>query len=395
MAMAIQIATFFHQWWYGQNSVPIKVSDPLRIGILSSAMINAAGIIRPAQTHGEVVLSAIASRDLKTAQSQAKKYNIAHAFGSYDELLDSPLVDFVYISLPNGQHGEWAIKALERGKHVLLEKPFTANEAEAWRVVEAAQRTGKIVMEAFHWQCHPASHAFKDIVSKQGKILKTHAIMTSPVGSIPSSDIRWQFDLAGGALMDMTYVISSTRFALDAAAPERVVFAHARPSPWDARVDEAMEATLVFSKGGAEGKGGEYDVESTIYADMRRSNVAGVVPRIWELPTIEVETERAVITLYNFMMPHLYHYIAIKDKATGHTQYEKHYKNSGKTGERGEEYWSTYRWQLEVFVDKLRGREPAHWVTNQSSIDQIRSIDMVYQAAGLPLRPATGDVVKR
>lgn len=135
-------------------------------------MINAAGIIRPAQTHGEVILSAIASRDLKTAQSQAKKYNIAHAFGSYDELLDSPLVDFVYISLPNGRHGEWAIKALEKGKHVLLEKPFTANEAEARRVVETAQRTGKIVMEAFHWQCHPASHAFKDILSKVRSIVR-------------------------------------------------------------------------------------------------------------------------------------------------------------------------------------------------------------------------------
>jgi predicted dehydrogenase len=149
---------------------------------MSSAMINAAAIIRPAQTHGDVVLSAIASRDLATAQSQAKKFNIAHAFGSYEELIDSPLVDFVYISLPNGMHGEWAIKAMEKGKHVLLEKPFTANEAEAKKVVETAKRTGVILMEvsmlrktsgdmlnirqAFHWQCHPAAHAFKEILSK-------------------------------------------------------------------------------------------------------------------------------------------------------------------------------------------------------------------------------------
>lgn len=105
--------------------------------------------------------------------------------------------------------------------------------------------------------------------------------------------------------MDMTYVISSTRFALDAGAPERVVSAHARPSPWDARVDEAMEATLVFRKGAGEGKVGEYDVEAFIYADMRRANVAGIIPRVWELPTIEVEMERAIVTYYNFMMPHV------------------------------------------------------------------------------------------
>jgi hypothetical protein len=75
----------------------------------------------------------------------------------------------------------------------------------------------------------------------------------------------------------------------------------------------------------------------------------------------------------------LYHYIAIYDKGSGQTTYQKHYKGSNRTGSHGEEYWSTYRWQLEVFVDKLRGREPAHWVTNQGSIDQMRSIDSVYK----------------
>lgn len=124
-------------------------------------MINAAAIIRPAQTHGEVVLSAIASRDLQTAQSQAKKYNIAHAFGTYEELLDSPHVDFVYISLPNGMHGEWAIKAMEKGKHVLLEKPFTANAAEAKRVVDTAKRTGMILMEVS--LCYKANVTYSEV----------------------------------------------------------------------------------------------------------------------------------------------------------------------------------------------------------------------------------------
>lgn len=68
--------------------------------------------------------------------------------------------------LANGLHGEWAIKALEKGKHVLLEKPFTSNAEEAKKVVEVAERRGLIVMEAFHWQCHPAAHAFKEILAK-------------------------------------------------------------------------------------------------------------------------------------------------------------------------------------------------------------------------------------
>lgn len=69
--------------------------------------------------------------------------------------------------------------------------------------------------------------------------------------------------------------------------------------------------------------------------------------------------------------------------------YHKAYKGSSATGERGDASWSTYRWQLEVFVDRLRGREPAHWVTNKSSVDQMKTIDMVYAKAGLPLRPTT------
>lgn len=112
-------------------------------------------------------------------------------------------------------------------------------------------------------------------------------------------------------------------------------------------------------------------------------------------------------------MPHLYHYIAITDKVTGNTTYEKHYKGSQRTGDRGEQYWSTYRWQLEGFVDKLRGRTPTHWVTNDSSIDQMKTIDAIYEKAsgvhavspicsltshafqsGLPLRKPTNNLVQ-
>ncbi|KAH9838565.1 uncharacterized protein C8Q71DRAFT_722705 [Rhodofomes roseus] len=269
----------------------------------------------------------------------------------------SPLVDFVYISLPNGQHGKWAIKALEKCKHVLLEKAFTANDAEARRVIETAQRTVSALPLLSLMLTGP----------QHGKVLRTHAIMTSPVCSIPASDIRWQFDLAGGALMDVMYVLLSTRFALDAGAPF-------------VSTSEAMDTTLVYREGSAESAEGEYDVEATVYADMRRANVAGLVPRVWELPTIDVETERAVVTLYNFTMPHhLYYYIATKDKATGETQYEKHYKYSGKTGAHGARR-STGARTAGSSRSSSTGSAGAslRTVTNQSSIDQMKLIDMVY-----------------
>lgn len=91
--------------------------------------------------------------------------------------------------------------------------------------------------------------------------------------------------------MDFAYVISSTRYFLDAGAPREVVEAKARSSPHDPRVDDAMEATLIFEVNGR-------TVQSKIYSDMWRADFLGIIPRIWEVPSIEIETEHAVIYYY-------------------------------------------------------------------------------------------------
>ncbi|KAI0749758.1 NAD binding Rossmann fold oxidoreductase [Daedaleopsis nitida] len=365
MAILLQFTTFVTQYLYGaQNNIP-KEENALRIGILSTANINSAALINPAKSHGGVIVSAVASRNLEQAQKYAEEYGIPKAYGSYEELLKEPGIDAVYISLPNGMHGTWAKKALDAGKHVLLEKPFTANAEEARSLVDFAKQKNLVLVEAFHWQFHPAAHSLKALIGsgQYGPILRTYATMTTPKGSIPRSDIRWQYALAGGSLMDMTYVISSTRYFLGADTPREVAEAKARPSPQDRRVDDAMEAT-----------------------DMWRPNLFGIIPRAWEAPSIEIETEHAKIYFYNFMMPHLYHYITIYDKRTKQTTTKKFYSGGPQWGQRGETWWSTYRYQLEAFVDKVRGREPVHWVTFESSIAQMETIDMVYEKSGLGKR---------
>ncbi|KAF9461167.1 putative NAD binding Rossmann fold oxidoreductase [Collybia nuda] len=385
MALAIQTITFAQQYtnsWL--HPAPKKADQPLKLGVLSSAQINAAAAIHPAESHPDILLYGIASRDNATAKSQARKYRFMKSYGSYEELISDPAIDIVYISVPNGLHFEWASKALDAGKHVLLEKPFTSNAAEAKRLVECAERSGKILEEAFHWQFHPAAHRFREILEdeKHGKIIRTRAIMTS-TPEIPAGDIRWQYDLAGGSLMDMTYVLSFTRFALKAGVPPKVISAKARPATHDPRVDSAMEATLLFKTQTM------YDVHSTIYTDMKRGWAMGIVPRFWELPSIEVETEKSTIYFYNAMMPHIYHYIGITDKASGRTKYEKCYSGGPQWKERGKPHWSTYRYQLEAFIDKVRGREPVHWVTHGESVAQMETIDDVYRKSELPLRPTS------
>ncbi|OXV09834.1 hypothetical protein Egran_02402 [Elaphomyces granulatus] len=387
MALALQAITLAQQYilsWL--HPVPSKSPSALRLGVLSSADINPAVVIRPSQTHPDVILYGIATRDLPTAQKAARHYGFRRAYGCYQDLLDDPTIDIVHLSTPNSTHFELATRAILKGKHVLCEMPFTSNAEEARQLVEMSKVRGVIVEEAFHWQFHPSAHLFRVILSsgKYGRILRTDATITTSPG-IPG--IRWEFDLAGGSALDLTYALSFTRFAIRAGFPREIQSAVVRPSKKDHRVDEALYALLLFE----DPKG--HLVHSRIYTDMARSWAGAVIPRIWELPSIEVETEKAIIYFYNAMMPHVYHFIAITEKATGDTHYCKQYcagplwGNAMTTGGKGgKSYWSTYRWQLEAFVDAVRGEALAYWIPSEESIIQMETIDAIYRAAELPVR---------
>ncbi|KAJ5157637.1 uncharacterized protein N7482_008737 [Penicillium canariense] len=195
----------------------------------------------------------------------------------------------------------------------------------------------------------------------------------------------------GGSGTALSSALAATRFALHASVPVEVTSATTRPSLSDARVDAALHAHLIFEDPH------NNLVHSKIYTDMARPWAGGILPRIWEVPWIEVETDKALVYFYNFPQPHLYHYIAVTEKATGRTSYQKQYTGGplwGKvvvsTGEQGGRAgWSTYRWRLEAFVDAMQGRTPAHWVSAQDSTWMMECVDAVYKAAGLPRRESS------
>jgi predicted dehydrogenase len=276
-----------------------KNHSPVRFGVLSAAKINPLALFAPVNAHQEAVVVSVAARDISKAKAQAAKYTIPEAYGSYDELLEKSDIDAVYIPLPNGLHCEWAIKCMKAGKHVLIEKPIASNADEARQIQACARETGKVALEAFHYQFHPAAHVVKSIVDsgRYGNIISTKTNMYLPAGVLQKDDIRFIYDkLAGGANMDLIYGYSVTRyFVTEPGAkeppPYEVLHAKARKFPGDSRIDEAMESTILFST-----PDDKPDIRSTIHIDLRDPKLFGLVPRIWKMPTIVIELEKAIIT---------------------------------------------------------------------------------------------------
>ena len=139
------------------------MTNTIRWGLLSTAKINDA-LINPIRQAERSTLAAVASRDLAKAQTYAQEKGIPRAHGSYEALLADPEIDVVYISLPNGLHAEWTIKAAEAGKHVLCEKPLVVTN-EQFDQVEAAVNHNRITaFEAFMYLHHPQTVKVKEMV---------------------------------------------------------------------------------------------------------------------------------------------------------------------------------------------------------------------------------------
>jgi len=177
-------------------------SGPLRLGILGAARIAPWALIEPARRNLEAAVVGVAARDPVRAAAFAARYGIERVYVGYEEMLRDPAIEAIYNPLPNSHHAYWTIRALEAGKHVLCEKPLAASLVEAEAMAEAAQRTGRTLMEAFHYRYHPLFARMRAILASGeiGRVERMEARFCIPL--LRRNDIRWRADLAGGALMD-------------------------------------------------------------------------------------------------------------------------------------------------------------------------------------------------
>jgi predicted dehydrogenase len=325
----------------------------LRIGVLGSAKIAPPAIVRPARAIDEAEVVAIAARDPNRATAFASKHHIPKVHDSYAALIEDPDIDAVYNPLPNGLHGRWTIAALDAGKHVLCEKPFTANAAEAEQVAAVARRTGLVVMEAFHYRYHPLAHRLVSLTQsgELGPIRHIEAWMCTPL--LPGGDIRWQLGLAGGSTMDLgCYAIHLTR-SLAGVEPE-VVAARARER--SAGVDRWLQADMRLADG-----------------PTARITAAMLSHRLLSLGA-RVTCERGEIRVLNPYAPHTFHRMTVR--GPDRRMKERFTRTP------------TYEFQLRAFVDAVLRGEPI-LTGPDDSIATMRVIDACYRAAGMEVRQPT------
>ena len=333
------------------------------MGTLGTSRITETALLEPARAVADVTVTAVAARDKSRAEAFALRHAIPAAYGSYDELLADPDIDAIYNPLPNSAHGPWTLKAIAAGKHVLCEKPFASHTEQAEQVTAAASAAGLIVMEAMHYRYHPLIARLRELVTELGPVQHLQC-WTSFVIPDPH-DIRYDYDLGGGALMDGgCYAIDCLRL-LGGGEP---VVTGALADPWPSAraksgeagdsgeaADRAMAVRLAFPGGATGWFESAFTRDGGFRADVHVSCRDG---QVW---------------MENFILAHFGRLIATRngsviadERATGDT--------------------TSYTYQLRAFATAIAAGDPAPTSAAQA-ISTMRVIDDAYRAAGLARRP--------
>lgn len=335
------------------GSVPgMGESSTIRIGILGAARIAPAAVIGPARHVDGVAVTAVAARDRARAEAFAVKHHIGRVHDSYADLIDDPDIDAVYIPLPNGLHGTWTKRAIAAHKHVLCEKPFTANATEATQVADLADASDRVVFEAFHWRYHPLNVEVLRRVADGwfGTITRIDAAFCFPL--LKRDDIRWSRRLAGGSLMDAgCYPVNMVRAVAHAAGFGEPEVRRAQGAFTSGGVDRMLHGELAWT-GAATGSIRCGMFSPTHPVDIRL-NITGT---------------RGSVRVRNPLAPQLF----------GHAVYRR-------DGHR-ETVWAkrtpTYKFQMIAFRDAINEGTPFP-STPADAVANMAVIDALYQAAGV------------
>ena len=315
---------------------------PIRVGILGAARIAPAALIDPARARSDVHVVTVAARDPARATAFAAAHGLDDACDDYAALVARDDLDLVYVALPPDLHCRWSIAALEAGKAVLCEKPFALDADEAQRMVDAADRSGGVLIEGFHYRFHALMRKAVAIV-RDGLIGDPVGARASVNYPIPTGEgePRWSAAHGGGAIMDLgCYGLHALRTLL--GVEPRILAARTR---WERGVDAASTVRLAFG-----------DLEAQLSADMAPPEPS---------TDLVIEGTRGRLQINGLVLP----------QRSGRLRLTA----DGPTRDLPIEGASSYAAQLDHVVGVLRGREVqltggADAIANMRAIDSIRAM---------------------
>jgi predicted dehydrogenase len=328
---------------------------PVRFAVLGTSRIAGIALMDVVRRYQGAGVVAVASRDQDRARAYAGQWGIPSVEPTYEHLLARPDVDAVYIPLPASLHCRWAINAARAGKHVLVEKPFSTDAAEAEVMTAAGADSGVLMVEAFHYLYHPCMRRVLELVrqGELGRLERITAVFQYNLNHVQGDTAVYTSpELGGGALFHWgSYCV---HFCRSVAGGEPTVVS-ASLQAGATGVDTGVEANLQFDQG------------------LQATMVASSDSR-WSM-YVEVEGTTGRLRLNSFVVPHLYKRDPLVVEASGRLWTE----NPGDQ--------TTYYYQLAAFCEAVRNRLPLP-TAGADSIANMRVIDQIFDA----VRPRKGSL---
>ncbi|MDR2969603.1 MAG: Gfo/Idh/MocA family oxidoreductase [Tannerellaceae bacterium] len=331
--------------------------EKVRFGVVGTNFITDR-IIAGGREDARFDLAAVYSRKQETADAFAQKHGIPHTFTSLEEMAESPLIDAVYIASPNFLHAPQSILCMDRGKHVLCEKPLASNAAEVREMIAAATRNGVAFMEAMKPTLTPNFRAIRDSLHRVGTVRRyfsCYCQYSSRYDKFREGTVLNAFNpaMSNGAIMDIG-VYTIYPMVVLFGAPQRI------------------DAVGVVLSSGADGQGAVNFRYEGMNATVLYSKIADSI-----LPS-EIQGEDGNLLMDRINIIGTVDYIPRRQPESGKNEPVLPERISA-TADRDEYYY-----EVKEFIDLvLAGRQQSETNSWQNSLSVIEIIDEIRRQLGI------------